>query len=64
MPVLSEEGDRQQLLRAELKLIKFSTSTNLVVIDTNKPQSSYISLVSLMSRGKLPAFIKSPAQAR
>ena len=29
--VLSEDGDRQQLLRAELNLVKFPTSTTLVV---------------------------------
>ena len=29
--VLSEEGDHQQLLRAELKLVKSPTATTLVV---------------------------------
>ena len=31
--VLSGEGDCQQLLTAELKLVKFPTSTTLIVTD-------------------------------
>ena len=31
--LLSKEEDRQQLLRAKLKLVKIPTSTNLVVND-------------------------------
>ena len=66
--ILSEKGDHRHLLRGKLKLAKYPTSTThyVLLLSLNYPQSWLTCLVSFMrmSRGKLPALIKSLAQAR
>lgn len=62
--ILSKDGDLQQLLRDELKLVKIpiSTAHSSLLLTPKYPQSCYICLASFMSKGEPLTLTKSIAK--